>query len=222
MLSYLKNIIRYINIKKQFIDSVVYFGANIDKKSTLGKHSVLFSNVVLQNSTLGDYSYMQSHSVAIDSDIGKFCSIASNITIGLVNHPTHLLSTSPVFYDNTQPLPFFFTDKKYYTDTIPRTIIEADVWIGQGAMIKAGITIGVGAVVGAGAVVTKNIEPYSVVVGVPAKHIKYRFEKELREKLIASQWWMLDEVKLLKLSPDFKNPEIMLEKLNEFGKYKNA
>ncbi len=119
-------------------------------------------------------------------------------------------------------MPFFFTDKKYYTDTIPRTIIEADVWIGQGAMIKAGITIGVGAVVGAGAVVTKNIEPYSVVVGVPAKHIKYRFEKELREKLIASQWWMLDEVKLLKLSPDFKNPEIMLEKLNEFGKYKNA
>ena len=209
-----KKFIKYFYFKYKYNDSKIYLGATIDNLSSVGKYSVIFSNTALINSRLGDYSYVQKNSEIINTTIGKFCSLASNVTIGLANHPTHFVSTSPVFYDNTQPLPMFFSDKKYFIDTRLKTNIGADVWIGQSVIIKSGINIGVGAVIGAGAVVTKDVEPYSIVVGVPAKHIKFRFNPEIIIKLIESEWWMLSEVKLKKLVPYFNNPEELLNQVN--------
>lgn len=221
MVNFFKRIIKFWILVKKFPKSKIYYGVNMDRNSIISKKTVLFPNVILQNTKVGEYTYIQSNSVVLSSNIGKFCSIATNVTIGLAAHPTHMVSTNPVFYDNTQPLPFFFTEQKEFNNIMATTYIESDVWIGQNVMIKSGVTIGVGAVVGAGSIVTKDVRPYSVVVGVPAKHIKYRFEKEIREKLLTSVWWTFDDVKLKKLSQFFKNPEKMLAKLNEVEKKDN-
>jgi acetyltransferase-like isoleucine patch superfamily enzyme len=78
----------------------------------------------------------------------------------------------------------------------PKTVIGSDVWVGNGAMIKSGVKVGHGAVIGAGAMVTKDVEPYSVVAGVPAKHVKFRFEPEIIEALLATKWWLRNPANL--------------------------
>jgi acetyltransferase-like isoleucine patch superfamily enzyme len=215
MIRWIKTKIKFLILKKRFPKSILHVNALVDSNSMLGKNSVVFTNTVLMNVQLGDYSYIQKKSEVINTEIGKFCSVASGVTIGLANHPTTYLSTSPIFYDTSQPLPSFLTDRKNKDSSSPMTDISSDVWIGQGAMIKAGLHIGVGAIVGAGAVVTKDVEAYSIVAGVPAKHIKYRFDKELRIKLLASKWWELEDEKLMELSCYFDDPNKFIEELQK-------
>lgn len=215
VLQSIKRIIREWLLRKRFPQSMIYPGVIVDKKSQLSMYSVLFSNVILIESSLGMYSYVQANSVICNTRIGPFCSIAGSVHIGLASHPTNMVSTNPVFYDNTQPLPYFFAKSKQYYETIPKTIIEADVWIGQGAMIKAGIKVGIGAVIGAGAIVTKDVAPYSIVVGVPAREVKKRFDDSTCKKLIDSKWWEFDGVKLEKFAPFFSNPEKFLNEINK-------
>lgn len=212
----LKKTIKYFLLQKKFPKGKIYYGTYLDKNSFIGKNTVLFRDVYLQNTKIDDYSYIQSNSILINVNVAKFCSIASNVKIGLPDHPFHMVSTSPVFYDNTQPLPFFFINKKIFEKEEKITNLEADVWIGHGAIIKSGLTIGVGSIIGTGAVVTKDVEAYSIVGGIPAKHIKYRFEEDIRNKLVESKWWNLEEKKLQKLALCFNNPEIFLKKIKEF------
>jgi acetyltransferase-like isoleucine patch superfamily enzyme len=213
-LAWAKSYIRGVILRKKFPTSVIYAGASIDQSSVLGEYSVLFQNVSLMDSTLGAYSYVQSGGVVYNVEIGKFCSIASNVTIGLGAHPLRMVSTSPVFYDNTQPLPKFFVNDQIFAETLPRTIIGADVWIGQGAMIKAGVTIGVGAVIGAGSIVTKDIAPYVVAAGNPCRQIRPRFTEDITRQLLLSKWWELKDDQLRKLAPAFADVDIFLTTLN--------
>ncbi len=201
-------------LRRKFPTSVIYAGAVLDQASILDRHSVVFRDVTLVTSTLGAYSYVQSATAIFNAEIGPFCSIAGDVTIGLAMHPTHMVSTSPVFYDNEQPLPSFFTKSKQFTNNLPRTTIGADVWIGQGAMIKAGVLIGVGAVIGAGAVVTKDIPPYAVAIGCPGRVIRQRFPQDISERLLASCWWDLDDIVLERLAPFFADPAQFLDRLD--------
>lgn len=214
----LRRLVRERGLRSRFPDCVIHQGAQLDSDSTLGRHAVLFRDVSLSNSQLGEYSYVQCGTVINNAEIGPYCSIAGGVTIGLAMHPTTMVSTSPVFYDNTQPLPKFFAKEKLFEDNIPRTVIGADVWIGQGVLIKAGVQIGVGAVIGAGAVVTKDVPPYMIAAGNPCRPIRLRFSEEICQKLLESKWWEFDEQKLQELVNYFQEPETFCTHLNKTGK----
>ncbi len=204
-----------IRVRRRFPESSVHNSVAVDALSSLGKSAVLFSNVRLVESTLGRYSYMQESSSAYSAEIGPFCSIAAHVTIGLANHPTALVSTSPVFYDSTQPLPHFFVKESTRPSILARTIIGADVWIGEGVKIVAGVRIGTGAVIGAGAIVTRDIPPYTVAAGVPCRSLRTRFDEPTCRRLLASRWWEFDENQLDTLGTLFNDPLALLEAIEE-------
>jgi acetyltransferase-like isoleucine patch superfamily enzyme len=201
--------------RSRFPLSVVHAGAVVGDSSSMGDYAVLFRDSVLLNSALGAYSYVQAASAIYNADIGPFCSIAGAVKIGLASHPTAMVCTNPVFYDHEQPLPKFFTSTRLFTHNLPRTVIAADVWLGEGVMVKAGVRIGVGAVIGAGAVVTKDVAPYVIAAGNPCRTIRLRFAEDVCSRLLASRWWELGEADLQRLAPLFVAPESLLAELEQ-------
>lgn len=123
----------------------------------------------------------------INAEIGPFSSLGSRITIGGVAHPMHFVSTSPVFLSHKDSVKKKFAKHHYLPEVA--TKIGPDVWIGDGAFVKAGVNVGVGAVIGMGAVVTKDVPPYAIVGGNPARLIRFRFSPEVCERLVKSEWW---------------------------------
>lgn len=154
---------------------------------------------VVSKLEIGAHSYIRSNTELLCvSNIGRFCSIGRNVTLGLDprNHPIDWVSTSPKVTEN------------YDSGCTPLNIGH-DVWIAHHAVVMAGITIGHGAVIACNAVVTKNVEPYQIVAGNPAKPIRYRFSTNHIEQLLASEWWEYDVAELLNM--DFENVEHFLE-----------
>jgi len=162
------------------------------------------------NSSMGRYSYSGYDCWIINADIGAFCSISDSVYIGGREHPMTWISTSPVFeHGDSNGAPDSFA--KFDVPETKRTIVGNDVWIGHGAIIKAGVSIGDGAVVGAGAVVTKDVPPYAIVGGCPAKIIRYRFDSDLIKQLLDTHWWTLGEKKIAAISPYIREPERFIE-----------
>lgn len=141
---------------------------------------------------VGENSYIH------DCKIGRFCSIASNCHIGLGDHSLSMVSTSPLFYSSHSLLPENFLSKSIAIEdstiqgTNYKVIIGNDVWMGYNVCVKEGVTIGDGAIIGAKSFVTRDIPPYAIAVGTPAKIIKYRFTPEQIQKLLETQWWNKD------------------------------
>lgn len=148
--------------------------------------------------SVGKYTYSNSNlfvETPLQSKIGAFCSIGANVVIGHGEHPMEFLSTSPYFYLDR----FGFKNKdmisydKYWTHNLKGVDVGNDVWIGTGVFIKNGITIGDGAIIGAKSVVTKDVPPYAIVVGNPAKIIRYRFNEQIIKELLELKWWNLED-----------------------------
>lgn len=168
---------------------------------------------VLTKVRMGRYSYIGARTKVTDANIGKFCSIGSNVDIGGGIHPLSTISTSPVFLKGKNFLRTNFACIPY--EPSKPVNIGNDVWIGNSAFIKAGVTIGDGAVIGAHAVVTKDVAPYSVVVGIPAREIYKRFDSQICEMLQNLEWWNWSNDRLEKYGQYFETPEQLFKKLKE-------
>lgn len=149
---------------------------------------------LISKGILGCNSYINNNSFVRDSRtrIGKFCSIAPNVNIGTSSHPTHFLTTSPISYRDIGTITGGLVipdDRKVSYDNSKPVTIGNDVWIGLNAVIMDGVTIGDGAVIGAGAIVTKDIPPYAIALGVPARVVKYRFDEKTIARLLRTRWW---------------------------------
>ena len=161
-------------------------------KCKFGIYNTIYNEVSLNEVTLGDFTYIAGNTNISKTTIGKFCSIGPYCKIGLGKHPTKdFVSTHPVFFSTLKQAQVTFVDRNYF-DEFAYIIIGNDVWLGANVIVVDGVKIGDGAIVAAGSVVTKDIPPYTIVGGVPAKIIKYRFEKEEIEKLLQLKWWDMD------------------------------
>jgi acetyltransferase-like isoleucine patch superfamily enzyme len=159
----------------------------------LSKYNYLALHVTLINVTMGNYTYVGEGSWLQNVTVGKYSCIGPHVKIGQGNHPAkEFISIHPIFYSVSAQSGISYTDKQQFNEYEP-VFIGHDVWIGANAIIKGGLTIGNGAIVASGSVVTKDVPPYAVVGGVPAKVIKYRFSDDEINKLIALDWWDKDE-----------------------------
>lgn len=158
-------------------------------ESTLGAWTDIGRNTSIRESEIGDYTYFAGDCQVIYATIGKYCSIASHVRINPGNHPMwrvtshHMTYRRRMFELGEDDAEFFQWRRDH------RVIIGHDVWIGHSAIIMPGVTIGDGAVIGSQAVVTKDVDPYTIVGGVPARVIRDRFPRDIAEKLQKIAWW---------------------------------
>lgn len=162
------------------------------KESELAGFNSIGSRVRLKKVSLGLYSYISSNTSLEEISIGKFCSIGPGVKNHLGNHPSRVfVSSHPAFYSPNAAMGSF-VEQGHFEEYGPDVVIENDVWIGADSLLMDGVTIGNGAIVAARSVVTKDIPPYAVVGGAPAKLIRYRFDEDEINLLQESQWWNED------------------------------
>lgn len=162
----------------------------------------------LRDVQIGDHTYISINSRISMTEIGKFCSIGPNFFCGWGDHPTHGISTSPLFYSAKYKNNITCEDK--ITDR-EKIIIGNDVFIGANVTVLDGICIGDGAVIGAGAVVSKDIPPYAIAVGSPIQIIRYRFDDNTIQKLLALRWWEFNDDQLKDVEKYFFEIDSFLE-----------
>lgn len=185
LLNWYVNQLKFKNLYQDYLAHV--------SNSTVEPNVTVYDNVKILDSQIGVFTYICSNTVIIKTNIGKFCSIGSHCKIGLGTHPSkNFVSTHPIFFSTQKQSRITFSNKDYFQERNEITIGN-DVWIGVNVIILDGVTVGDGAIIAAGAVVTKDVPAYAIYGGVPAKLIRYRFEKEVISFLLKFKWWQKDE-----------------------------
>nr|WP_238386821.1 DapH/DapD/GlmU-related protein [Natrialba swarupiae] len=160
------------------------------RESRLGAWTQIGEHVRMRESTFDDYSYIVRQGSVANATVGKFCSIASFVRLNPGNHPTDRPTQHHLTYRRRQYDLDDADEEAFFEWRRDQPVtVEHDVWIGHGATVMPDVEIGTGAVVGAGAVVTRDVEPYSMVAGVPAEPIGRRFDRETADRIEATEWW---------------------------------
>ena len=180
---------------------------------TFGIYNTLYDEAVVSKVRFDDFIYVGHRTKIHFATIGKFCSIGSDVRIGLGKHPVNHISNFPAFYSTQKQGQITFVKENYYNEFNEITIGN-DVWIGSNAIILDNVIIGDGAIISAGAVVVKDVEPYSIVGGVPAKVIKMRFNEKEVKQLLDFQWWNKDIEWILKNHKHFSDKDDFLLLIN--------
>ncbi|MBN2520484.1 MAG: CatB-related O-acetyltransferase [Bacteroidales bacterium] len=197
MLNYLR---QYIYQKYLSYRYNIKFGKNciINKRNTYEGYNAIYNNTKVTNSFLGYGSYIASNSNLNYTKIGRFCAVGENVKTFLGIHPSsYFVSIHPAFYSTKKQAGFSFVkedrfqEHKFINDSYV-VDIGNDVWIGNNVIIMDGIKIGDGAIIATGSIVTSNVPEYAIIAGVPAKIIKYRFEKDQIKFLANFIWWNKD------------------------------
>lgn len=188
----------------------VFYNDSIIKDSKLGNHCIIgnFSRVydsdlsdniridrnnLILNSKMGNQSYTGQFTTIMHSTIEKFCSISWGVTIGGGEHDYKKITTHDFLYNTNNHLNNGVVGYQRFSKA---TEIGNDVWIGTNSTICRGVCIGDGAVIGANSVVTKNVPPYAIVAGCPARIVKYRFNNTIIERLLNLRWWDFPDNKI--------------------------
>jgi phosphonate metabolism protein (transferase hexapeptide repeat family) len=195
-------------------DSPFIHPTAVVRNSRIGSWTEIGAFACIHESIIDDYSYVAaSHTDIMYANIGKFVSIAGGVRINPVNHPMDRVTQHHCTYRRRQ---YGFDvkddDKIFDWRKAHQVTIGHDVWIGHGAIIMPGVRIGIGAVVGSGAVVTKDVAPYRIVVGVPAKTLKKRFPTPVIERLKQIAWWEWEHDVLKERFPDLLDMDRFLDK----------
>lgn len=172
-------------------ESIIRF-SNLYEKVEIGRRNTIDNVTICKGTYTGEFCIIKYCS------IGKYCSISWNVSIGGANHEIERLASSPLHRIFGNPV------EKYKSFEKEQINIGNDVWIASGVTINRGVKVGDGAIIGAGAVVTKDVPPYAVVVGVPAKVLRFRFEQRIIDELLEMKWWDWPQEKLNKARSLFK------------------
>ena len=174
-------------------------------EARLGRYVEIGKGSRIAYSSFDDYAYCDRYADVANASVGKFANIAAFTRIGATDHPLetaachHFLYRSSDYWDDAGVDEEFFEHRR-----ARRAVIGHDTWIGNGAMIKPEVTLGDGAVVASGAVVTKDVAPYTIVAGTPARVLRLRQPPEVAERLMALAWWDWDHAVLRDRLDDFR------------------
>lgn len=205
----LVTIYRHYKYNRLFADQSATIGFDTLISSTqLGEYVSIGDNCQIENSTINRHSYIGGNTKIANTSIGAFCSISFDVSIGLSLHPSNMVSTHPAFYSKTKGFKTF-ADSNYFEES-GRITIGNDVLIGKNAVVMYGVHIGDGAIITNNAVVTKDVPPYAIVGGIPAKLIKYRFDEITIKHIRESKWWDWDDREFEAHFKEFQNPDAFL------------
>jgi phosphonate metabolism protein (transferase hexapeptide repeat family) len=175
------------------------------RDSTFGAYCEVGARTTIAESSFGDYSYVVNDSNIIYTSVGRFCSIAAHTRINPGNHPLDRVALSHFTYRSSayglgEDDASFFDWRRDHHVTIGH-----DVWIGHGAIILPGVTLGNGAAIGAGAVVSRDVPPFAIAIGTPARILRYRFTPEIIAALERIAWWHWPHAQLGTALADFRS-----------------
>jgi phosphonate metabolism protein (transferase hexapeptide repeat family) len=194
--------------RPKIAETIIHETARL-REAQIGRRCEILSHTRIEYASLGDYSYLGENCDVADADIGKFTAIANSVRIGAPNHPMgrpsqHRFTYVPEYYDAAAT-----RDRDFFADRRgDRVVVGNDVWIGHAAILLPGVNVGDGAVIAAGAVVSRDVEPYTIVGGVPARPIRKRFDDSVAESLRRIAWWNWPDELIFERLVDFRSEAI--------------